>query len=153
MSCSRLSQRGKVVRLDGSGAHILFDSLGGCAACAAGHGCGLATFAALFAGGDRAVLRVAVVAPLELAVGDAVRVSLNARRLLQLVIATYIGPLIGICVGAFGVAMLLPASGDVGALSGAALGGLLAGGLLFASARRRRSLTWLDAQITRDDVA
>lgn len=149
MGCTRLFQRGNVVRLDGSVAYIVFESLGGCAACAAGHGCGLATFAGLLAGGERAVLKVGIAASSELAVGDAVQISISARRLLQLVFATYLMPVIGIVAGAVVVSTLLPATGDAGAASGAVAGGLLAGALLLLSAGRRRSLAWLGAQVTR----
>jgi len=147
-----LFQRGKVVRLDGSGAHIVFESLAGCSACAAGQGCGLATLAALLAKGQRAALQVGLAAPLGLAVGDTVRVSINARRLLQLVAATYLGPLIGIAAGAVVGSVLLPSLGDAGAVIGAVAGGGLASWLLLASAGRRRSLAWLGAQVTRVGV-
>jgi len=149
MGAMRLFQRGKVVRLDGSGAHIVFESLAGCSTCAAGKGCGLATLASLVTAGERAVLHVGFAAPLELAVGDAVRVSINARRLLRLVVATYLGPLIGIGAGAAVGSALLPALGDTGAVAGAVAGGGLASWPLLASVGRRRSLAWLGVQVTR----
>ncbi len=149
MSCTRLFQRGRVVSLDGTTAQIAFESVGGCAACHGGQGCGLATFAALFATPDQSVLAVRFSAPLELAIGDAVRVGINARRLLQLTVATYLGPLVGIGIGAVAGSTLVPAAGDLAAVVGAVVGALLTSGILLLSAARRRSLAWLGAQITR----
>ena len=147
MGCTRLYQRGKVAGLDGSTAHIIFEPLGGCAVCAGG--CGLAALVTMISTGQRAALRVGVGTQSQLAVGDVVRVGIDARRLLRLIFATYLLPLIGMLAGAVAVTTLTPATGDVGALSGAAAGGLLTGGLLFASPGRRRSLAWLGARVTR----
>jgi len=147
MGCTRLYQRGKVAGLDGDTAHIVFEPLDGCAACAGG--CGLAPLATLIGSRRRAALRIGGGAQSELAVGDVVRVGIDARPLLRLIFATYLSPLIGMVVGAVAVTMLTPATGDVGALSGAVAGGLLSAGLLFGSPGRRRSLAWLGARVTR----
>jgi positive regulator of sigma E activity len=146
MGCTQLYQRGKIASLDGHTAHIVFEPLGSCAACAGG--CGLASIASLLGAGRRGALRVDVETRVELTVGDRVRVGIDARRLLQLVVATYFTPLIGMVAGAVAVTTMTPVTGDVGALSGAVAGGLLVGWALFASAGRRRSLDWLGARVT-----
>jgi len=146
MGCTQLYQHGKVAGLDGHTAHIVFEPLGSCAACAGG--CGLAQIASLIGAGHRAALRVDVGTHAELTVGDRVRVGIDARRLLRLVLATYFTPLAGMVAGALAVTTLTSVTGDVGALSGAVAGGLLAGWALLASAGRRRSLDWLGARVT-----
>lgn len=149
MACARLYQRGRVLRLDRGAAHIDFESLGGCSACTSGDGCGIAVIASMTRAGSRTALRVETGSRPNVAVGDLVQVGIDARRLLQLVFETYCVPLIGIASGAVAVSLLLPDTGDAGALLGSVGGGLVAGVLLFVAERRRRSLGWLGARITR----
>jgi len=76
MGCTQLYQRGKVASLDDHTAHIVFEPLGSCAACAGG--CGLAPIASLIGAGHGAALRIDVGTHSELTVGDRVRVSIDA---------------------------------------------------------------------------
>ncbi len=147
MDGTRLYQRGRVTELDAHTVYINFEPIGGCTACAGG--CGLASIAALISTGRCSALSVGVVGQPELTIGDLVRVGIDARRLLRLVVATYLFPLFGLVAGAVAVTTLMPATGDVGALSGAVAGGLLTGGLLILSTGRRRSLAWLGARVTK----
>lgn len=147
MDCIRLYQHGKIAGFDGNKADIVFEPLGGCAVCTGG--CGLAPIATLIGSGRNAALRVGVGTHSELVVGDVVRVGIDARRLLRLVFAIYLSPLIGMLAGTVAMTALMPATGDLGAVAGAVAGSTLTGGLLFVSPGRRRSLAWLGARVTR----
>ncbi len=144
-----VSRDGTVVACDDAGVHIEFATLSGCSACAGGGGCGLAPVAG-FVGGRRSE-RLSVerggqqprVAP-----GDRVRVGIHGGRFLQLVWWTFALPLLGVAGGAVVATIWAPQSGDAGALFGALVGGVAAGGLLQA-VTRRRSPSWLGMQITR----
>jgi positive regulator of sigma E activity len=148
--CSRLYRRGRVAGLDGRMARIIFDSLEGCSGCAGS--CGIAQIVRLTGAGRRGVLQVDVGLQSGLVTGDAVRVGIEAGRLLRLVFITYFLPLLGMVSGAVLAAILAPATGDVGTLSGAVIGGLVIGGLLIAlsaSSKSGHSLKWLGARVTK----
>ena len=102
-----------------------------CARCAAGRGCG----AGILSGrpGTRR-LEVTVDRDLELAVGDAVSLSLGHGNVLRAALIVYGLPLAGAAAGA--VLAYLLALGDGGAAA-MAIGGLLAGAMI--SRRRLRS--------------
>jgi hypothetical protein len=51
--------------------------------------------------------------------------------------------------GAVSATILLPATGDIGALTGAVIGGLVIGGPLMALSESGHSLDWLGARVTR----
>jgi|GEM_PF-6423050 len=147
MPGSQLYQSGRIVRLEDGIAHIAFAPPVGCASCAGG-GCGIALLAGPGNSGCR-VVQVDVRAQPELAVGDPVRVGIDARRLLKLVCITYVLPLLGLLAGYAVLTTLAPASGEPGAISGALAGGLLSAGLLLASSGRRRSPGWLGTSVTK----
>ena len=150
MDCARLYRQGRVAGLDGRIARIVFDALEGCAGCTGG--CGFAQIARLTGAGRRSILHVDVGLQSGLVAGDAVRVGIEADRLLRLVFMIYCLPLLGMVSGAVLAMLLAPATGDIGTLSGAAIGGFFIGGLLIvlsASSRSGSSLEWLGARVTR----
>jgi positive regulator of sigma E activity len=147
MGCTRLYKHGRVAGLDGRIASIIFNSLSGCSACAGG--CGFSQIARITGAGRQGVLQVDVGLQSGLVIGDAVQVGINARRLLRLVFVTYFLPLIGMVTGAVSATILLPATGDIGALTGAVIGGLVIGGPLMALSGSGHSLDWLGARVTR----
>ena len=150
MDCARLYRNGRVAGVDGSVARIVFDSFEACSGCRGG--CGMSQLARLLPSGSRGVLRVDVGLESGLATGDAVRVGIEAARLLRLVSMTYCLPLFGIVAGAALASLLVPAAGDIVALSGAALGALVSGGMLLArsaSSGPGRTLDWLGVRVTR----
>ncbi len=147
MQGSQLYQSGRIVRLEDGIARIVFSPPAGCASCAGG-GCGIVLLGAPGNSGCR-VVQIDVRAQPDLAVGDPVRVGIDARRLLKLVCITYLSPLLGLLAGYAVLTALAPASGDLGAMSGVLAGGLLSTGLLLVSSGRRRSLGWLGASVTR----
>jgi len=150
MDCARLYRHGRVAGLDGRIARIVFDSLQGCAGCAGG--CGFAQIVRLTRADSRGVLHVDVGPQSGLVTGDAVRVGIEAGRLLQLAFMTYFLPLFGMVSGAVLASILAPATGDIGTMSGALIGGLVIGGLLIvlsASSRSGHSLEWLGVRVTK----
>jgi len=147
MGCTRLYKHGRVAGLDGRIAFIIFNSLSDCSACAGG--CGFSQIARITGAGRQGVLQVDVGLQSGLVIGDAVQVGINARRLLQLVFVTYFLPLIGMVTGAVSATILLPATGDIGALTGAVIGGLVIGGPLMVLSGSGHSLDWLGARVTR----
>ncbi len=149
MNCTRLYQRGTVVGLEGDLARIEFEPIASCAACAGGRGCGFAPIAGFVSGRRSSRLAIDISGQPIVGIGDTVRVGIDAGRFLWLVFSTYVLPLVGFIIGAVLIATVVPGAGDVGALLGAMVGGLLAVGLLLASAGRRGSLAWLGARITR----
>lgn len=150
MNGALLYQRGTVVGFDDDCACIIeFEPIASCRACAGGLGCGFAPVAGFISGRRRNRLVIDLSGQPAVAIDDTVRVGINAGRFLLLVVMTYATPLLGLIVGAVTLTTLAPGAGDVGALLGGMVGGLLAMWLMLASVGRRRSLAWLGARVIR----
>ena len=148
MGGTLLYQRGTVVGFDGDFTCIVeFEPIAGCKACAGGQGCGIAPLAGFISGHRRNRLAIDICGQSAVAIDDTVRVGIDARRFMLLLVMTYATPLLGLIVGTVTMVSLAPGAGDVGALSGGVVGGLLAIGLLLATTGRRRSMAWLGARV------
>lgn len=121
-----IEQQGRVLSTGGGRASVRLGGQAGCAACAAGRGCGAGLF-------GRMLRRRPVVLQLSNAVGardgQAVVVGLPERSFLRLVLRFYLAPLLGGLGGAaFGHYLSVRAGASPGAVDAAALLGALAAG-------------------------
>ena len=126
-----ITERARVLRVNGNTAWVHCESQAGCARCAAGEGCGAGLFAKLLRG---RLQELPVNVPSELVgqvgPGDAVLLGLPVSAVQDASLLLYGVPLAGLLVGAVAGGQL---SGDPGAFIGAVAG--LGGGLWFARQR------------------
>lgn len=132
-----IEQRGRVTRIDGDAAQVRLGGQSGCPACDAGEGCGAGIFGRLL---RRSGAEVTVANRRGARPGQSVMLGIPESTYLSLVMGLYGWPLLAALAGAvLAFQAGLPVFGDQGWRIdvAAALGGILAGGLVLYRSRRR----------------
>lgn len=141
-------QTGTVVHVDAESAEVLFDRMDGCTACARGQGCGLLSLSGLLGFSRRRSLQLPVDSSAALIQGERVRVGIRTARLIALISAAYIAPLLLLFVGALlGEALFGAEGSDTAALLGGITGVVLAIAGLRLTGLAHLTPAWLGAQI------
>ncbi len=113
-----ITERARVVSLDGEFAWVESASQAGCARCAEGKGCGGSIFSRLL--GER-LHRIRALAIPGLQAGDEVVLGLDEDGLVASALAAYLVPLLAMFAGAF-LVFEIAGNGDAGTLGGGVVG-------------------------------
>lgn len=120
-----ISERARVLRVDGNVAWVRCETQSGCARCAAGQGCGGGLFSRLLRG---RLQELPIATEITVQPGDWVLIGLSTSAVQNASLLLYGCPLAGLLVGAISGSLVAP--GDLVSLAGMAAG--LASGLWLA---------------------
>jgi sigma-E factor negative regulatory protein RseC len=119
-----LYQAGHVTEIRRNRARVEFKPGPACHSCLSGYGCGLGPLLDLFRRrpGYSIWIELKIAGNRRIEVGDSVKIGLHAAELIKISSLAYLLPVVGMMIGAWLVAMLLPQWGDLSAVTGAGFG-------------------------------